>query len=297
MLSMEVLKYIWTHPANRDQRVRAVARAVGWQLKKRLTGRSCEVQVFGGLRLRCYPDSRGAGIMLYTRGLYDHDEMNFVRRYLRPGDGVVDVGANIGAYTLLAASILGREGRIVAFEPSPKAAARLKENVEINGLQNVQVHCVAVSETPGTVLFYRNQDNVNRIVVDGSREELQDETDLVTCVTLDDELANARFEFGKIDIEGAELMAFRGGQNVLRQGNPPVWLVELKDRLLSKYGGSANELADLLRTCGFELGTYDADLGRLSFCDRPWQDHGNVLAIHRSALDRVHSRLTAMTPS
>ena len=106
MLSLEVLKYIWTHPANRGRRLRAVGRSLGWQCTKRLTGHSRDIRVFGDLRLRCYPDSCGAGIMIYTNGWYDYDDMHFVHRYLRPGDAVIDVGANIGVYTLL--SGLGR---------------------------------------------------------------------------------------------------------------------------------------------------------------------------------------------
>ena len=80
---------------------------------------------------------------------------------------------------------------------------------------------------------------------------------------------------------------------MLRQANPPVWLLELKDDLLRQYGSSARELVELLQSSGFDLATYDANRGQLSFSAAPWEDHGNVLAIHRTALDRVQSRLAA----
>jgi FkbM family methyltransferase len=291
MLSVEVLKYIWNHPANRGRRLRAVGRSVGWQLEKRLTGQSRDIRVFGDLRLRCYPDSRGAGMMIYADGWYDYDDMHFVRRYLRPGDAVIDVGANIGVYTLLAASVVGVEGRVVAYEPGRETFERLRENVAINGLTHVDLRRAAIGQTRGTVSFHQKQDVTNRIAVAGDATDPAGDLEEVPCLTLDEELAGSQFALGKIDIEGAELMAFRGGRRLLREGNPPVWLLELKDRLLRRYGGSARELAELLQEAGYELATYDADRVELSMLARPWQYDGNALAIHRSAADTVRSRL------
>lgn len=291
MQSIDVVKYIWTHPGNRRRRLRALVDSVGWQLEKRLTGHTRDIRVFGDLRLRCYPDSCGAGIMIYANGWYDYDDMHFVQEYLRPGDAVLDVGANIGVYTLLAATAVGERGKVVAFEPAHEAYFRLKENVELNRLDQVEVHCAAVGETRGMVSFHQNQDLVNRIALPSELAAQPDALEYVPCVTMDEELAGERFDLGKIDIEGAEIMAFRGARHMLERANPPVWLVELKDNLLSRYGGTAQELAGLLRTFGFELGSYDADRRLLSFPSEPWQGQENVLAIHRTALDRVRSRL------
>jgi FkbM family methyltransferase len=295
MQSVDVVKYIWTHPGNRRRRLRALADSVGWQLEKRLTGHTRDIRVFGDLRLRCYPDSCGAGIMIYANGWYDYDDMHFVQGYLRPGDAVVDVGANIGVYTLLAAAVVGDQGKVVAFEPGREAFARLQENVQLNRLHQVELHCAAVGETRGMVSFFQNQDLINRIALADEQPTQPDAIEFVPCVALDEELAGERFDLGKIDIEGAELMAFRGAQQMLQRANPPVWLVELKDRLQRRYGSTARELARLLQASGFELGNYDADRGLLSFPPEPWQGHENVLAIHRTALDRVRSRLAAHT--
>ena len=295
MQSVDVIKYIWTHPANRRRKLRALADSVGWQLEKRLTGHTRDIRVFGDLRLRCYPDSNGAGIMIYANGWYDYDEMHFVQRYLRPGDAVVDVGANIGVYTLLAAAAVREQGKVVAFEPGRASFERLKENVQLNRLHQVKLHCAAVGETRGVVSFYQNQDLINRIALSDEQPTQPDATEVVPCVSLDEELAGERFDLGKIDIEGAELMAFRGARQMLQQANPPVWLVELKDRLLKRYGSTARELAHLLQASGFDLGNYDADRGLLSFPPEPWEGHENVLAIHRTALDRTRARLAART--
>ena len=283
MLSLDILRFIWSHPANRHRRLRTIARAVGWQLEKRLFKSCRDISVFGQLRLRCYPDSRGAGLMIYTNGCYDYDEMHFVQRYLRPGDAVVDVGANIGVYTLLAASCVGAQGRVLAFEPSRQVYARLEENVRINGLSQVEPQCLALGSAPGTVDFLQELDVSNRISVSSDQADLQGRVESVPCITLDMALADTRYALGKIDIEGAETMVFQGGSRVLREANPPVWLLELKDRLLRRFGSSAAELARLFQDADYDLAFFDADQNQLVVGNEPWHERGNVLAIHRSA--------------
>jgi predicted methyltransferase len=88
-----------------------------------------EVSAYGDTSLLCYPRSNSASNVIYFTPYYDYDEMHFLQRYLRPGDVVIDAGANIGTYTLLAATCVGPTGQVIAFEPAPVAFARLRENV------------------------------------------------------------------------------------------------------------------------------------------------------------------------
>ena len=76
------------------------------------------------MTLRCYPDSPSASAMIYCHDSPDFHEMNFIRRYLRAGDTFLDIGANIGVYSLLAASRVGPSGRVVAFEPAKQASKK-----------------------------------------------------------------------------------------------------------------------------------------------------------------------------
>ncbi len=292
MLSFDILRFIWSHPSNHQRRLRTVGQAVGWQLQKRLCKTCRDIPVFGHLRLRCHPDSRGAGLMIYTNGWYDYDEMYFVQRYLRPGDAVVDIGANIGVYTLLAASCVGDQGRVLAFEPSRQVYTRLEENVRMNGLDQVEAQCLAIGSAPGTVQFLQELDVSNRISVSSDQTGELGRVENVPCITLDMALEGTRFALGKIDIEGAEYMVFQGGPRMLQEANPPIWLLELKDRLLRRFGSSAAELSQLLRNAGYELAVYNANRRQLLFCDAPWHERGNVLAIHRSAREAIQTRLS-----
>jgi hypothetical protein len=164
------LASVWTHPANRGRRLAAVARYFWWQAAKR-TVLAYHDLPFHGTRLRCYADSHSASAALYFSGLPDYREMQFIRRYLRPGDCFVDVGANIGVYSLLAASIVGPGGMVHAFEPMKRTFERLVENVAMNALRHVQCHRLALSDAAGVVrLTEPGDDSLVGLAVPGMEE-------------------------------------------------------------------------------------------------------------------------------
>src|SRR5437764_327048 len=119
-----LLTYVWNHPSNRRARLRAIGRATLWQAYKRLTGRHWDVRLTKDRVLRCHPHNTSASSVLYA-GLFDYHEMHFLLRYLRPRDNFLDVGANVGVYTVLASAVI-TEGEIHALEPSSQARRRLE---------------------------------------------------------------------------------------------------------------------------------------------------------------------------
>jgi FkbM family methyltransferase len=220
--------------------------------------------------------------------------MRFFQHYLRPGDAFLDVGANEGIYTLLAASRLGKSGSIDSFEPNPGPLARLRENIALNGLDAVRVHPVAVGAEPGTVRFMLDD---QRSHIDAASEH--GESAEVSMVRLDDELSGRRYAAGKMDIEGAEPLAMRGAERMLSEANPPVWLLEVQGHV-ARYGLSEEEFFDWLAAHGYDLATYDSEARRLCYLDRApakgAADRGrpaNVLAIARASRPDVEARVRA----
>jgi FkbM family methyltransferase len=210
-----LIRQVWSHPANRHHRGRALARAVGWQLHKRVIRRPREITVYSGMKIRCYPKSNSASNLFYFGQYYEYDEMRLLARYLRPGDGFIDGGANIGTYSLLAAGIVGPGGRIDAFEPDPESARRFRENATLNGLAWVELHEAALTERSGTVSFLTGGDVTNRIRPRSAMETGQIE---VTCVSLDMAVPpDARYAMAKLDLEGAEVAALRGAEHHLTE--------------------------------------------------------------------------------
>lgn len=304
----ERLGYLWTHPANRGARLRALGRAAAWQVSKRTWGRPWDLKLYGAARLRCYPNSQAAVLALYTHGWPDWHEMHFLSDLLRPGDAFLDVGANVGLYTLLAASSVGASGRIEAFEPAPKARQMLLECVQLNGLHQVHVHSYAVTSHSGRVPFVECG-ATSRIAVVGTSsldctprpdsrcgadpqeaESLVDKT--VDCVTLDDTVSGVSFRAGKLDIEGAEPAALAGATRMLAAGNPPVWIVEMNGRLRD-FGYCEERFAEWLGDHGYDLGLYDADARRLDMVPQPWRDRDNVLAVARGSLREIRAQLAS----
>lgn len=288
--------YLWSiprqilrHPNNRTRAIRALARSIWWQGYKRLAKRPITVRLFETMTLRCYPDSVSASNVMYFGDYYEFDEMLFVRRYLRPGDGFIDGGANIGTYSLLAAKVVGPSGRVEAFEPDPIAALRLRENLALNELSNVRVHEAALSDTPGRFRFAQGWDVSNRLV---SVAETGVQTAEVETVRLDAYLEpKIAYKMAKFDLEGSELAALRGAQKHLVAANPAVWQLEAMESQLLKQGTSRKEVTSFLRECGYRFALYHARSGRLRFLEDLSPTLENFFAIHSSAQEMVRERL------
>jgi FkbM family methyltransferase len=280
-----ILRQIWAHPANRGRRAMAVARAIRWQARKRLTSRPVDFTAYGFV-VRCYSDSVEASRLHYFGPLYDWEEMGFLSRYLRDGDGFIDGGANIGTYALLAASIVGPSGRVDAFEPVPNAAERLRGNIALNRLEDlIRVHELALGAAPGTGLLSLDWDMANRLVRDA--EEMPGQSQEVRIGTLDDILVG-NYAAGKLDIEGAEMAALQGAERHLSAANPPVWILEALEHQLRKVGGSRAELLSLLRDHGFR----PAVLREGMILEDETESRG-FLAIHNASLDEVRALAAA----
>ena len=200
-----LVRLVWNHPANRHGRLAAMARLVGWQFWKHAMGRPRDFILADQVRFRAWPDSTVASLLIYCRGRPDWDEMGLLAHYLRAGDAVIDVGANIGSYSLLAATLVGATGSVDAFEPAPRTAARLRENLEINDFSWVMVHEAAVGAEVGIVRFADALGATSHLAVAGETEPSID----VPMVRLDDLLDGRRYALAKLDIEGAEPPRFR----------------------------------------------------------------------------------------
>jgi FkbM family methyltransferase len=277
------LKYIWNHPNCRQSQWQAIARFVGWQLYKRLTHRSLDIPLIEKLKLRCYPDSAVASAVLYC-GLFDRDEMTFLLRYLREEDAFLDLGANIGVYTLLAASKI-RSGQIYSIEALPKNYVRLQENIALNQLHQVKSYAIAIADRIGTVrLDLAEGDCMPHIIEEAATAN---NAIAVSCDTLDSLFQHQpplNLKLAKMDIEGAELLALKGAASFLEQQRPPVWLVEIvyQDR----------ELVQLFEQYGYQLYEYSAETHQLNPVALEGVSGKNVLAIATSAIEFVRHRLS-----
>ena len=143
-------------------------------------------------------------------GTYERHETALVRKYLKPGMTFVDIGANIGYYSLMAAAVAGPSGRVIAFEPNPVLSAQLKRTVDHNGIRNITVEQLALAEKAGSSLLFVPKESGNNtatmIANDGGRPIA------VSVLTLDEYLEHHQIghvNFMKMDVEGFEPKSFR----------------------------------------------------------------------------------------
>ena len=285
--ALNTLQYIWSHPNCKHQKIRSLSRFVGWQFYKRLSHRYIDLQLVPNIKLRCHPDSYSAGAVLYC-GLYDYDDMNFLLRYLRAEDSFLDIGANIGVYTLLAASKI-HSGSIYSFEALPKNYTRLQENIKLNQFKHVKTYELAVSNQTGTVALNLAEGDSMPFIT----HTATDKTITVPTDTLDNLLQNqplANLTLAKMDIEGAEILALKGALSLLKQQRPHVWILEVNDTV-SNFGHQKQDLIDFLNSYGYNLYHYSADTNQLSPITVEEKKGNNVLAIADSAVEFVRDRL------
>lgn len=177
--------------------------------------------VAGPLRGRWWlPASRGK-VLRVLGGTYEPEQTALFVEHVRPGATVLDVGANAGYYTLLAATLAGPEGRVVAFEPEPAIARFLRRHVAINRLRNVRVEEAAVSDRDGTARFEGGTGSGTGHLTGagaGGRE--------VRTVRLDTLCAASGLapDAVKMDVEGAEMDALRGARETLARHRPVLFL-------------------------------------------------------------------------
>lgn len=282
-----ILTNVWTDPAVRDERVAAVTRTIGWQVYKRLLPRPITRELVPGVRIRCYPDSSIASKVIYLGGFTDHHEGAFLRRYLRPGDTVLDCGANIGTYALLMAHLVGPRGTVIAFEPFPPIRERLEENIALNGFEGrVRVHGEALSDAPGMVQFVADKDTAKRVW--SSHEPVEAQRIDIPVTTIDASV-DTPLAFAKADVEGSEVHLLEGARRLLESRPPVVWQFEVVDGLLRRQGRSASDLYRLMADHGYVFATYDGDRNELTRCAP--EGHHDIFAVLETRWAEVIERL------
>ncbi len=194
---------------------------------------------------------------LYLFGVWEPHLTAWLRRRLRPGDGFVDVGANIGVFSVLASRLVGDAGRVVAIEASPGFHRRLVQHARLNACQNLRAVNAAVSDGHKTLTFVlassRNMGANSIVPYDGPAESTF-ETEARPLPELLDpaEIASARVI--KIDVEGAEGGVVRGLAPMLGSLRPDAEIsVEVAPERMARLGDSIGELLTVMRDAGFHV--------------------------------------------
>jgi FkbM family methyltransferase len=210
-----------------------------------------------GLEFQMYP--KGELSQFLSLGpLFEATEMRLVASLLRPGMKVIDAGANIGLYSLLAAKRVEGAGHIWSFEPSQNTYRLFLDNLALNGITNVSPYQLALSDAAGELTLraesgfgdlYRHLDYTGKATKD-------DIIETVTVGTLDDFAAAqgiTAIDFLKIDVEGGEYRLLKGAQRLLSHSPGVIVMFESEEDWCVRSGCKTQDALDLLRGLGFGL--------------------------------------------
>lgn len=212
---------------------------------------------WGGFKFKCYVQEHMGG-QIFFRGSYSGDQLKLLETLLHPDAVFVDVGANQGEFSVMAAS---RASRVISFEPVDEYRRRLEDNIALNGFRNVHIMPFALGDVEKDLPIY----DAPGMFTDGTRheglptlyasEKRPNVRETVRVRRLDDvlaELAVNRVDVMKLDIEGAEWSALRGAEKTLARFRP-VLILEIARETCQSAGYEAEDFARWIISQGYKI--------------------------------------------
>jgi FkbM family methyltransferase len=239
----------------RDTAATQFTRALGYRIQAGLLpARKKSFQLVTGDSLTCEVGGESGRMLSLKMDPLLH---GYMRQLLRPGDTVVDIGANIGFSTLIAARAVGNEGRVYAFEPFGSAANELRDNLERNNITNVGIFRKAVLDNSGRRPLAVSRDSARNSFARNTHPNQKIENWYpVETVTLDSFVSRSgsgRIKLINIDVEGAAGLVINGGAGALSGDQAPMLSVRLSDATLSGFSTSTGKVFDKLETLGYRM--------------------------------------------
>jgi len=251
----KTISFILRHPFNKNDKFSALLRFIKWQINVRLNPYPVLYPFTENTTLLIKKGMTGATGNLYC-GLVEYEDMSFLLHLLRESDLFLDVGANIGAYTILASGETG--ARTFAFEPIPDTFNILNTNVFINQIENkVKIFNIGIGKEKGKIKFTASLDTINHVAFDASGKQIEVDVD-----TLDNMLTDMPI-LVKIDVEGYETEVIKGANKLLANTTLKAIIIELNGSGLN-YGYSDKEIHEMILSYGFKPHAYNPALRSLS---------------------------------
>ena len=221
-------------------------------------GKPVSYRVPGGAEIQLFPEGEVAGFLTVQR-FFERTELALVSAYLKPGMTVIDVGANIGLYSILAEKRMDGTGIVWAFEPSSESFHRLGKNLQLNACQRVRPFRVALSAQASPSMKLKSDagfGDAYRYLSSDSSGWRGRGSRMVPVTTLDlfsrdHEIGGAAFL--KIDVEGGEYLALQGAQEFLKANQEVCIMFESDPEWCQRAGCRQQDAFELLRRLGFGL--------------------------------------------
>ena len=238
-----------------------------------------------GLRVYAYPQNELSRCVFVT-GRYEPNEFYFLARILKPGMTFVDVGANVGLYSLFASRKVGDNGQVLAIEPSSRECERLLRNVRVNSVSNIRLVRKAVSDSSGyadllVAADVRSGHNTLGALTSDTPLAMTEKvpTERLDAIVSQEHLS--RLDIMKLDIEGAEFKALQGAAEVIERFRP-ILLLECADSALGHQGSSSTQVWEFLHQRQYRIYKFDPRTGAVIAGGGPEHQGENIIAAPES---------------
>ncbi len=211
-----------------------------------------EFNLASGVKINLYKDS------VLSRSIYkgfEKEETDYLTSILHEGDIFIDIGANIGLFSLMASKAVGSKGLVISFEPTPNTFSRLSENVKLNDFKNINVRNIGLSNVKDELTFYISKNGYDAWNSFAPSQDNKLEIAIkVPVSTLDIELINvekSKIKLVKIDVEGWEKFVLNGGRDFLLNFNPIV-MIEFTEENTFNAGYPVHDIYKIMQDFGFK---------------------------------------------
>lgn len=220
MQLLKSLKFIYNHPFNSDKKIGGLLRFFRWQISCRLNPYTIIYPFTENSKLLIWKGLKAATGNLYC-GLMDYNDMGFLLHFLRPQDLFVDIGANVGTYSILASAEI--KSKTLAIEPVPSTYKNLIDNILINQMQDrISSMNIGLGSKKGKLKFTKSLDSVNHVATENEKDTIE-----VEINTLDSILLGVTPSLIKIDVEGYETEVLLGANKTLENDKLKAIIIEL----------------------------------------------------------------------
>jgi len=272
--------YLRSHKCFRLAPVITATRLISWWARCLLHRSATTTLTKWGVRIFLPAHWRGIAKLVFAFREHYEPELGYLERVLSPGKTFIDVGACYGIYTLAASKIVGKEGRVIAFEPATRAFRVLRENIELNSLTNVLSYPLALTEKKGKAWLYLHPNiGCDSLGKDHSFTESAEEIATESLDNVLREISVDHVDVIKMDVQGVEEWVVRGATKVLNSSHPVV-IFEVYPECTAPLGLSPYGAWELLDSLGYKFFVVD-QFGALRREESPPTDR-NVVAIYEN---------------
>lgn len=258
------INFLKGHPAFKKSPIQVSRRLLQWMLLKQL-GRPGTIRIHRDSRMRLYPAPQGMGApgLIYVFRDEFEDAISFcIHTFVKQGSLCMDIGTNIGVWSLLMSEISGTAGHVYSVEPNPATLKNLRENIGLSQKKNITVLPTALGTEKGEIEIFTPGDPGRTSLAPESPEDTVQKVPMNRLDDVWEEQGRPKISFVKMDVEGAEPLVLGGGGKFFHECRPVV-TSEINSMKLANLKSTPADIFRFFREWNYNAFTFDSDTGRL----------------------------------